>query len=263
MAHKIAFSIQKGGVGKSTTTVIVAELLAAAGYRVLVLDLDSQGNATAMITGNDIYEYSGRTILEAMKEMSPEEYVLHIKENLDLIPAEDLLITFSRFIYTKNVDGKTRVLQNTIEQIEDRYDFILMDCPPALGDLTLNAIVYTDYIITPVQLGGFCLTALSRFIDFIDGAREEGHTTAEILGILFTMKDRSRVEREIAHSIRETYGSKVLSAEVRKRAKLKEFALTGASMSRKDEVDALEDYIAAVEEIIERINEGTANHGQQ
>lgn len=255
MAHKIATSIQKGGVGKSTSTVIIAELLAEAGFKVLVLDLDSQGNATSMISGNDIYEYSGRTILEAMKERDARRYILHIKENLDMIPAEDLLITFSRYLYTSGVEGKINVLRNTIEEVENEYDFILMDCPPALGDLTLNAIAYADHIIVPVQLGGFCLTALDRFMDFIDGARDEGHITADILGIVFTMKDRSRVEREIGSAIRESHGSKVFSTEIKKRAKLKEFSLVGTSMKRKDEVDALEDYISLTEEIIERLKE--------
>ena len=256
MAYKIATAIQKGGVGKSTSTVIMSELLAEAGYKVLVLDLDSQGNATSMISGNDIYEYSGRTILEAMKDRDPVDYILHIKENLDLIPAEDMLVTFSRYLYTSGVSGKINVLRNTIEVVENDYDFIFMDCPPALGDLTLNAIAYADYIVVPVQLGGFCLTALDRFNDFLDGAREEGHIAADILGIVFTMKDRSRVEREIGSAIRETYGSKVFTTEIKKRAKLKEFSLVGTSMKRKEDVEALEDYIGLVEEIIDRLNKG-------
>lgn len=262
MAHKIVCSIQKGGVGKSTTTVILAELLAAAGFKVLVLDLDSQGNATAMITGNDIYEYSGKTILEAMKEMNPRDYIVHAKENIDLLPAEDMLVTFSRYIYTQGVQGKIHVLKRTIEEIEDQYDYILMDSAPALGDLTLNAIVYADYIIIPVQLGGFCLTALDRFVDFVEGARQDGHTDAKILGIIFTMKDRSRTEREIGSNIRERYKSMVFSTEIKKRAKLKEFSLTGVSMSRKDEADALQDYIDLTEEIVTRINEGAKQDGQ-
>lgn len=255
MAHKIATSIQKGGVGKSTSTVIIGELLAQAGYKVLVIDLDSQGNATSMLSGKDIYEYSGRTILEAMKEMDPTDYILTIKDNLDLIPAEDMLVTFSRYLYTSGVAGKINVLRNTIEEVEDRYDFILMDCPPALGDITLNAIAYADHIIIPVQLGGFCLTALNRFMAFVEGAREEGHLAADILGIVFTMKDRSRVEREIGSTIRESYGPKVFSTEIKKRAKLKEFSLVGTTMRRKEEIDALEDYISLTEEIIERIKE--------
>lgn len=260
MAYKIAVSIQKGGVGKSTSTVIIGELLAQAGYKVLVLDLDSQGNATSMISGNDIYEYSGHTILEAMKENNAQEYILPIKDNLHLIPAEDMLVTFSRYLYTSGVKGKINVLRRTIEQVEQSYDFILMDCPPALGDITLNAIAYADFIIVPVQLSGFGLTALDRFVDFVENAKEKQQISAAILGIFFTMKERSRMEREISSAIRETYKSKVFSTEIKKRAKLKEFSLIGASMKRKDEIDALDDYISLVEEIMERI-ERTTNHG--
>lgn len=259
VAHKIAVAIQKGGVGKTTLTVIASEILAAAGYKVLILDLDSQGNATAMVTGNDIYEYSGRTILEAMKEMNAEDYIVHANENLDIIPAEDMLTTFSRYIYTQNVAGKLHLLRNTIEDIEDRYDYIFIDCPPNLGDLTLNALSYADYYICPIQLGGFCLTALDRFVSFIDGAKSEGLISASLLGILFTMKDRSRTEREIGENIRERYGDMVFYTEVKKRAKIKEFSLTGASMVRKTEVDALQDYISLVEEVVERIEGMSCN----
>ena len=256
MAYKIAVAIQKGGVGKTTTTVITAELLAAAGSKVLVIDLDSQGNATEMITGADIYDYSGNTILEAMKDMNPEPYIIKKSENLHLLPAEDMLVTFSRYIYNNRVEKKIRVLENTIKGVEEAYDYIIMDCAPNLGDLTLNALVYADYIITPVQLGGFCLTALDRFIDFVDGAREEGHTEAEIIGVLFTIKERSRIEREIGQNIRERYGVEVFETEIRKRTKLKEFSLTGTAMNRKDEVEALEDYICFIEELLERIAMG-------
>lgn len=254
MAEKIAVAIQKGGVGKTTTSVITAELLAAAGYKVLVIDLDSQGNATEMITETDIYEYSGKTILEAMKELNPRPYLIRKTENLHLLPAEDMLVTFSRYIYTNGIAKKTRVLENTIKEIEKDYDYIIIDCAPNLGDLTLNALVYADHIVAPVQLGGFCLSALDRFMDFVEGAKEEGHTHAEIIGVLFTIKDRSRIEREIGANIRERYEVEVFDTEVRKRAKIKEFSLTGTMMNRKDEIDALEDYIQFVEELTERID---------
>lgn len=253
MVTKIALAIQKGGVGKTSSTVIMAELMAAAGHRILVLDLDSQGNASQMLTGKNIYEFSGKTILEAMKEKDPEPYIIERSENLHIIPAEDMLATFSRYVYTNNVMNKTTVLSDTIESIEDRYDYILMDCPPNVGDMTLNAIVYADYILIPVQLGGFCLDALDRFCDFVAGARAEGLTEAEILGIAFTLKEsRSSTEKAVATAIRQRYKGLVFNTEVRKRTKIKDFSLMGTQMERKSDITALEDYLNLTKEVIDR-----------
>lgn len=254
MAHKIMVAIQKGGAGKTTSTVIIAEMLAASGYKVLVLDLDSQGNATQMLTQKSIYANSERTILEAIKERNPKKYILQPRPNIDLLPADDMLISFSRYIYKERVKNPVKTLGNAMKEIENEYDFILMDCPPNLGDIVLNAIVYSDYIIVPVNPDAFGMDALDRFIDNIKDAKEAGHTTADVLGILFTMRDkRSVLERTIGDNIRERYGDTVFKAEIRKRAKLKEYAFTGVNMARKQDVDMLSDYIELTIEIIDRI----------
>lgn len=253
MATKIAYAIQKGGVGKTSSTVIMAELMAASGYKILVVDLDSQGNASQMLTGKNIYEFSGKTIMEAMKAQDPEPYIIERSENLHIIPAEDMLATFSRYVYTNNVMNKTMVLAETISGIEDRYDFILMDCPPNVGDVTLNAIVCADFILIPVQLGGFCLDALDRFSNFVDGARQEGLTEAEILGVFFTLKEsRSSTEKAVGTAIRQRYRGLIFDTEVRKRSRIKDFSLMGTMMERKSDITALEDYINLTKEVIDR-----------
>lgn len=254
MAHKIMVAIQKGGVGKSTTTCIIAELLAASGYKVLVLDLDSQGNTTQMLTQKSIYLNSGSTILEAIKEMNPKKYILHQRPNIDLLPADDMLISFSRYIYKERVQHPVRTLANAMKEIENDYDFILMDCPPNLGDIVLNAIVYSDHIIIPVNPDAFGMDALDRFIDNIKEANDAGHTKAEVLGILFTLRDkRNALERTIGDNIRERYKDLVFDAEIRRRAKLKEYAFTGVTMDKKNDVDMLSDYIELTIEIVNRI----------
>lgn len=247
-------AIQKGGQSKTVSTVIIAEMLAASGYKVLVLDLDSQGNATQMLTQQSIYTYSGNTILEAIKEMNPRKYVLHPRKNIDLLPADDMLVSFSRYIYQERISNPVKTLGNAMAEIEDDYDFILMDCPPNLGDIVLNAIVYSDYIIIPVNPDAFGMDALDRFVENIKEAREAGHTTAEIIGILFTLRDkRNALERTIGNNIRGRYGDLVFNTEIRKRAKIKEYAFTGVTMDRKHDVDMLSDYIELTIEIIERI----------
>lgn len=257
-------AIQKGGQAKTTTTVILSEMFAVSGFRVLVLDLDSQGNATQMLTQQSIYANSGNTILEAIKDSDPKKYLLHPRENIDLLPADDMLVSFSRYIYQEKVSNPINALGNAIRDIEDDYDIILMDCPPNLGDIVLNAIVYSDYIIVPVNPDAFGMDALERFVDNIKDAQNAGHTDAKILGILFTMREtRNALERTIGSDIRERYGDLIFSTEIRKRAKIKEYALTGVNMVRKADIDTLEDYISLAEEIINRITKEMMNRGRQ
>ena len=247
-------AIQKGGVGKSTTTTILAELFAESGFKVLVLDLDSQGNATQMLTQKSVYEHTGKTILEAIKENDPKKYLLHPKENIDLLPSDDMLVSFSRYIYQGKVHNPIHTLGNAIKLIENDYDIILMDCPPNLGDIVLNAIVYSDYIIVPIKPEAFGKDAVERFIDNINDAKNAGHTSAEILGILFTLRDsRIKLEKAVGDDIRAHYGKLVFETEIRLRARIEEYALTGVRMDKRADIEALEDYISLVEEIISRM----------
>jgi len=256
MAIKVMVSIQKGGQAKTMTTSIMAEVLAEAGYDVLVIDLDSQGNTTQMLTQRNIYDYTGSTVLEAIKEHEPLKYIVEIKEHLHLLPAEDMLATFSRYIYTNNFREPMQVLKNAMEDIEDIYDYILMDCPPNIGDLVLNAVVYADYCIIPAQCEAFGIDALDRFVKFLASAKEEGYTKIEVLGILLTLRE-SRVvsEKVIADTIRRTYGDLVFETEIKRRARIKDYALMGVTMEKKIDMNALEDYIKFVEEVIERVKE--------
>lgn len=256
MAVKIMVSIQKGGQAKTITTAIMAEIMAEAGYNVLVIDLDSQGNSTQMLAQKSIYEFSGNTILEAIKEEDPEKYTVKIKERLHLIPAEDMLATFSRYIYTNNFRQPMSVLKNAMADVEEKYDFILMDCPPNIGDLVLNAVVYSDYCIVPAQCEAFGIDALDRFVKFLKSAKEEGHTNIEMLGILLTLRESRIVsEKVIADTIRRTYGDLVFEAEIKRKARIKDYALLGVTMDKKADMNALDDYICFVEEVINRVKE--------
>lgn len=249
MPKRVMFALQKGGVGKTTSTAAVAEILAATGHRVLVVDFDSQGNATKILTGNSIYRYSGSTIMEAIEIGNATPYVVSVKENLDILPAEDHLATFSRYIYTSRVDRPYAVLKRLLEPLEASYDYVFVDVGPSLGDHFVNALVYADHIIVPVDLGELSMDAMIRFIEFVEETKKEGHTTADIIGILPTMRDgRSRHERENSEGIRAVYGDQVFRAEIRRRTKIKEMASSGVDIHD----PSMEDYLTLTEEIIER-----------
>lgn len=252
MARKITFALQKGGVGKTTSTVSTAEILAAAGYRVLVVDFDSQGNATKILTGNSIYNYSGKTVMEAIQEGNPEPYIETVKEGLDLLPAEDRLAAFSRYIYTAGINNPYATLKRLLEPVEARYDYIFIDVGPELGDKAINAIVCADDILIPMDCGDLSMDAMVRFIEFVDATREEGHTNAKITGIVLTMRDGRplRYERDVAEGIRAAYGALVFNTEIRRRIRIKEIPAIGVNL----EEPAMDDYVSLVEEFLDRTN---------
>jgi chromosome partitioning protein len=230
----------------------VAEILAGAGYKVLVVDLDPQGNCTKMLTRNSIYKYTGHTIMEAVQIGNADPYIIHVKDGLDLIPAEDRLAAFSRYIYTSKINNPFAVLKRLLDPIEDRYDYVFVDVSPTLGDTVINAIVYADRIIIPLDIGDFAMDAMVRFIEFVDETRAEGHTNAVIDGIVLTMRDgrTTRYERDISDGVRETYGELVYKTEIHRRVKIKEMSSNGVNIVE----DAMRDYMDLTEEIIGRIN---------
>lgn len=258
MPVKIIFALQKGGVGKTSSTVAVAEVMAAAGYKVLVVDFDSQGNATKMMTRESIYKYSGRTIMEAIKEGDAKPYILNVKEGLDLIPAEDKLAMFSRHIYTSGIQNPYAVLSRLLEPVEGRYDFVFVDVGPTLGDNMINAIVYADRVYIPLDTGDFAMDAMVRFIKFVNDAHAKRHTKAVVDGIFLTMMDgrSTKYEREISEGLRKVYGDLVLKTEIHRRVKIKEMSSDGIDIV----APAMEDYIDLTEEILQRTNRKETHH---
>lgn len=260
MPQRIIFALQKGGVGKTSSTVAVAEVMAAAGYKVLVVDFDSQGNATKMLTKNNIYKFSGRTIMEAIKAGNAQPFILNIKPGLDLIPAEDKLALFPQYIYTNNINAPYAVLKRVLAPIEGRYDFVFLDVGPALGDNMINAIVYADHVFIPMDTGDFSMDAMVRFIKFVNDAREKRFTKAEIGGIFLTMRDGrfTNYEEDISEGLRETYGDLVLKTEIHRRIKIKEMSSEGVDVV----APAMEDYIDLTEEILKRTRRKETHHEQ-
>lgn len=252
MGLTISFGLQKGGVGKSTTTAISAFLLAKK-FKVLVCDFDSQGNVTQMLTQQNIYDFTRKTVLEACIERDPEPYIHRIHEKLDILPAEDRLATLSRYIHRKQFNPFT-VLRETLEKVKSKYDLILIDLPPNLGDQTLNGLAASDYAVVILQSEPFALDALDRYLETLKAAQQEVNPSLRLAGILTAMMDsRTTIDSVVLNRARTDYEDVVFDTIIRRKSRIKEFALEGIQDRTKADRRALEQYKSFVKELLARV----------
>ena len=255
MSTIISFGIQKGGVGKTTTTAITGFLLSQE-YRVLLIDFDSQGNLTSMATGDpNIYQFDGKTSLEMMKCKDVKSIAHVINENLHLIPATDFLSQLPYFLYREYTGNPLTVLSETLEKVSNDYDFILIDCPPNLGETTQNALVASDFVIPILQSEPFCFDALERYLEFImDGIKAQANSKIRLAGILTCMLDsRAAIDNHVLEKAREEYQDLLFSSVIKRRTRIKEYSLTGVSQRTKQDTEALEQYSLFVKELLKRV----------
>ncbi len=254
MGKIITFGIQKGGSGKTTTAGVVAYILYKQGNKVLAVDMDSQGNLTEMLTQRDIYDFHGKTVLEAMKEGKVEKYIHKIKDNLDILTAEDHLATFPRWLYT-DYKGKSRskVLQGILESVRDHYDYIIIDTPPALSDQTVNALAASDAVVVLFETSKFCYSALERFLETVVHAQEMVNPTLKVAGILCTIIDIRRSDtRALLELVEETYKDLVFSTIINRRAPVGRLSIHGF-FDNPELKQALGQYESFTKELIERV----------
>lgn len=254
-AKIISFGIQKGGTGKTTSCVVTAHLLSK-DHKVLVVDFDSQGNATEFITRQDIYNFTGRTSLEACKEKNAVPYIQKITDNLHLIPAEDILSTFSRWLYMEHKGDTTQVLRKTLATVKNDYDFILIDLPPNLGDQTINGLTASDYAVVILQTEPFCYSALERYLELLQVVKNKTNDKLVLSGILVAMSERrANIDNAIEEKAREEYGDFVFQSIIKRRSRIKEFVLEGIQDSTKADREVLEPYMNFVEELKQRVKQ--------
>lgn len=253
MAITISFGIQKGGVGKTTACAITSYLLSK-DAKVLAIDFDSQGNLTEFLTRRDIYDFTKQTILEAIQEKNPNPYIVRVTDNLDIIPAEDILSTFSRWIYRDYKGDPTQALRKTLELVKKRYDYILIDLPPNLGDQTVNGLTASDYAVVILQSEPFCYSALERYLETLQIIQRKTNEKLALAGILIAMSERrASLDNNIVDKAREEYGSMVFDSTIKRRTRIKEFVLEGIKDSTKADQEVLEPYIEFVKELKQRV----------
>ncbi|HYM01242.1 MAG TPA: AAA family ATPase [Blastocatellia bacterium] len=252
MGKVIAVTNQKGGVGKTTTAINLAASLAASDLHVLVIDSDPQGNAT---TGLGIAKDQSRPSLYnvLLGETELQEAVVKSDlEGLDVVPADKNLVG-ANLELVEVPDRETRLRQK-LTPVRENYSFILIDCPPALDLLTLNALMGADSVLIPIQCEFFALEGISELIATIDRIRENLQHPLKIEGILLTMyDDRTNLTRQVEADLREFFGKDVLSTVIPRSIRLAEAPSHGKPILTYDvRSRGAESYIQLAKEILDR-----------
>lgn len=256
MAKVISFALQKGGVGKTTATALTGYLLSQH-HKVLLVDFDSQGNLTQFLTQRDVYEFRGKTILEAIHESDVRPYIVPITDTLHLVPAEDLLATLSKYIFTeyKGSTPPTLLLKESLKSVQGDYDFVLIDLPPNLGEQTSNGLGASDYVVVMFQSEPFSHSAVDRFMEFLrDGVLPYVNPDLRVAGILTSIHDgRASLDKALVDDILDQYQGIAFETVIRRRARIKEFSIQGIENRTKNDQEAIQAYESFVKELLNRV----------
>ena len=249
MAHILAVANQKGGVGKTTTSVNLAAGLAQSGRRVLLVDLDPQGNAT-MGSGVNKSKLE-RTVYHILLGLADASNMrMRVESGYDLIPANrELAGAEVELVDLPNREGRLRA---ALERLGSEYDFILIDCPPSLSLLTVNAFAAADQVLIPMQCEYYALEGLSDLVGTIRRVRSNLNPRLEIAGLLRTMFDpRNTLAHQVSQQLEQHFGDKVYRTLVPRNVRLAEAPSYGAPAVVWDKASkGAQAYIALTEEIL-------------
>jgi len=252
MGRIIAIANQKGGVGKTTTAINLSSCLAEKGKKVLSVDMDPQGNMTS---GLGMEKSSvDKTIYDLIiGEVNIEEVIVNnLLDNLDLIPTSiDLSAAEIELI---GIDEKEYILKNALYKIKDQYDFIIIDCPPSLSMLTINAMSTADSVIVPIQCEYYALEGLSQLMHTVELVKERLNPILEMEGVVFTMFDaRTNLSLQVVENVKDNLNQNIYKTIIPRNIRLAEAPSYGMPINIYDTKSAgAESYRRLAEEVINK-----------
>ncbi len=252
MGKVIALANQKGGVGKTTSAINLAASLAVLEYKVLIIDADPQANATSGV-GFDVRNVTTSIYECIVDDIDPRKIVLNTEiAGLDLIPSHIDLVGAE--IEMLNLPNREKVMKVVIEKLRDDYDFILIDCSPSLGLITVNSLTAADSIIIPVQCEYFALEGLGKLLNTIKIIQTRLNTDLEIEGFLLTMYDsRLNLSNQVLEEVRTHFGDMVFDTTVSRNIKLSEAPSYGKPVVLYDASSrGAENYMDLAREILQK-----------
>jgi chromosome partitioning protein len=221
MGKVISIANQKGGVGKTTTTINLSACLAEAGKRVLVIDMDPQGNTTSGLgiekdeSENTIYEVILRTV------DIKDAIIKDIFDNLDIIPSNVNLAGAE--IDLIDVDNREYILKDSLAEVKDNYDFIILDCPPSLSMLTVNAMTASNTVLVPIQCEYYALEGLTQLMHTINLVKKKLNKKLELEGVVFTMYDsRTNLSLQVVENVKDNLQEKIYKTIIPRNIRLAE-----------------------------------------
>ncbi len=249
----ISIAQNKGGTAKTTTTLNLGAALAARGRRVLLIDLDPQGNLSSG-TGIDLTSLE-QSMYQVFTEPNIElSDVVQQRIGLTVAPAHISMVTLEMDLVNRY--SREWILKRKLENLGNLYDYILIDCPPSLGLTVTNALAASDYVLLPVQTQAYALYGVPQLMEMITVIRDNLNPVLKVLGVLLTFTNRTRLSREIEEEVKKYFKQEVFTSAIRQNIKIAEAPLSGQSILTYSP-DAAEDYIKLAEEVEQRANPRT------
>ena len=221
MGRIIAIANQKGGVGKSTTAINLSSCLGEMGQKVLTIDMDPQGNTTSGM-GVEKEEQENTVYELLLGECEIEETILELEfDNISLIPSNVNLAGAE--IELIGIEGKEYILRNQIDKVKEQYDYIIIDCPPSLNMLTINAMTTADTVLVPIQCEYYALEGLSQLMHTIELVQERLNPDLEIEGVVFTMYDaRTNLSLQVVENVKNNLNQNIYKTIIPRNVRLAE-----------------------------------------